>query len=87
MRTALFLPCILRTAIFLASRAAYRLTIKQPFLVFPFKVQSHYIAYASRMQILVSVCTFQKNVVYPQLLIPPLDYRPLQMYEYRIHNV
>ena len=37
---------------------------------------SHTIEYALRMQILESVCKFQKNFLYAQLLTPPLDYRP-----------
>ena len=37
LRTALFWPCVLRTAIFSASRTAYRLTTKTTiFLAFPF---------------------------------------------------
>jgi len=39
------------------------------------------------MQILQSVCTFQKNFLYAKLLILPLDYRALQTREYRIDNV
>jgi len=39
------------------------------------------IAYALHKQILESVCKYQKNFLYAQLLTKPLDYMPLQMYK------
>jgi len=47
---------------------------------FFFKGQAHYNVCIA-MQILESVCKFQKNFLYAQLLTPPRDYRLLQMYE------